>query len=136
MHNCILAQLCPTFCNPKDCDSMSDSLHSHYSISGYFPSKDSKASLDVHSSLLGLCLPTAAVHPVCEYLFYCLYSDMLNNTTHTHEFLSLPAQLFIYFLMCLFILAELGFLCGTRSLCCGTWVFLLPTWAVSGLLLL
>ena len=53
----------------------------------------------------------------------CLYSDMLNKTTHPHEFLSLPAQLFIYFLMCLFILAELGLLCGTRSLCCGTWAF-------------
>ena len=59
----------------------------------------------------------------------CLYSDMLYKTTHPHEFLSPPVQ-FCFFFMYLFILAELGLLCGTRAVCCGTWAFSsCSTWA-------
>ena len=62
----------------------------------------------------------------------CLYSDMLHKTTHPHEF-SLLLLSFFFFFMYLFILAELGLLCGTRALCCGTRAFSsCRTWASLG----
>ena len=48
MHTCLVAQLCPTFCNPTDCSPPGSSVH------GDSPGKDS--GVDCHALLQGIFL--------------------------------------------------------------------------------
>ena len=76
---CLVAQSCPTLCNPVDCRQSGSSVH------GDFPGKN--IGVGCHALLQGI-LPTQRSNPSllhCRWILYCLTHQGSHSQSHYTE---------------------------------------------------